>query len=288
MNPEAARSARQNGLALVAVLWMVAALSIVVVGMSQGVRGETRRTSLSRQGIVQGALGTAAVNLVIQEMLSSAEPVTRLTYKNVTYQGTEIAVEILPVNGLIDINNASEALLTKLISVQGGMALERARNLAQATIDIRSIKDSTGQSRGFESVEDWLKVPGIDYTLYARMKNLVSADLFGVGSGRVNALAAPPAVLAVLTGGNTGQALRIASDRDAGRTGIDTTMLNASEIDNASTRRYRISARVPVSTDTQLWTTQTIDLTAIKRDGMPWRILHAERRYEVTRPERSS
>lgn len=271
-----------------AVLWMVAALSIMVVGMSYGVRGETRKASLSRQGVVLGGLGTAAIHLVLQEMLSSPEPITRLSYKDVPYRDRLIRVEILPINGLIDINNAPEPLLAKLISIQGGMEFEQALNLARKTIDIRSEKDPSGQNRGFESVEDWLKVPGIDYALYARMKGLITVDLFGVGSGRVNALAAPREVLMVLTSGNVGQAERIAADRDAGQPGIDTTMLDTADIDTASTNRYRITARVPASTDTQLWTTQTVDLTAVKRDGLPWRLFHAERRVVSARPERLS
>ncbi|MFM9914922.1 MAG: type II secretion system protein GspK [Rhizobacter sp.] len=275
-------------MALVAVLWMVAALSIMVVGMSYGVRGETRKASLTRQGIALGGLGNAAINLVLQEMLSSTERTTRLSYKDVTYQNQLIRVEILPINGLIDINNASESLLTKLISIQGDLDRERATNLARKTIDIRSQKNPAGQGRGFESVEDWLTVPGIDYTLYARMKGLVSADLFGVGSGRVNPLAAPQEVLTVLTGGNVEQASKIASERDSDRTGIDTTMLDASDVETVPTNRFRISARVTASTDTQLWITQTVDITATKRDGLPWRIFHVERRLVSARPERLS
>jgi general secretion pathway protein K len=282
----AAQEARHRGVALVAVLWMVAALSIMVVGMSYGVRAETRRASLSRQSVVLGALGTAATHVVLQEMLSLPEPITRLSYKDVSYQNRLIRVEITPVNGFIDINNAPESLLAKLILVQGGVESEQALSLARRTIEIRSAKDPAGQTHGFEAVEDWLKVPGIDYTLYAKMKSLVSADLLGVGSGRVNALAAPREVLTVLTGGNVEQASRIASDRDAGRIGVDTTMLNANDIDTAATNRYRISARVPASNDTQLWTSQTVEITPIKRDGLPWRIFNAERHFQSARPDR--
>ncbi len=281
-------SPRNQGLALVAVLWMIAALSIMVVGMSHGVLGESRKSSSSRQGVVLGALGTAAIHLVLQEMLASSEQITRLTYKDVSYQNKSINIEIIPANGLIDINNASEALLAKLISTQGQIELKQAMNLAQRTIEMRTEKDPSGQSRGFESVEDWLKVPGMDYTLYARMKNSVTLDLIGVGTGRVNAMAAPRDVLIVLTGGNVEQASRIASDRDAGRVGIDTTMLNASDVEAASTSRFLISARVPASANTQLLITQTVDTTAVKRDGLPWRIFGVERRFVSTRPERLS
>ncbi len=286
---DSAHEARSHrGVALVAVLWMVAALSIMVVGMSYGVREETRKVSLSRQGVALGALGTGAIHLALQEMQSSSEPVTRLSYKDINYQNRLIRIEILPINGLIDINNASESLLVKLFTIQGGVESAQALNLARKTIEIRSSKGLSGEVRGFESVEDWLKVQGIDYTLYARMKGLVSVDLFGIGSGRVNPLAAPREVLTVLTDGNVEQATRIASDRDAGRIGIDTTMLNSGDVESASTDRYRVSAWVPASTETQLWISQIVDIAPILRDGQPWRIFNAERRFVSARPDRLS
>ncbi len=268
---------RDKGFALVAVLWMVAALTLMVASISYSVRGETSRTAASRQSVILGAIAIAAINITLQEMLSSSKPIIHLSYKDIYYQEKLIRIEILPVNGLIDINNASESMLSRLISIQGGIDPDRALNLSRSIIEIRSIKDLKGHKRGFESVEDLLHVPGIDYTLYAKIKDLVSVDLSGTRSGRVNALAAPQGVLNVLTGGNIEQAARIASERDAGRVGIDTTMLSTSDLETTSIDRYRISACVPTSTEMKLWASQTIDIAPGKLSRSPWRIFNAER-----------
>ena len=45
----------ERGLALVAVLWLVAALSLIVTGLVASVRSETRLVSGAREGVVAGA-----------------------------------------------------------------------------------------------------------------------------------------------------------------------------------------------------------------------------------------
>ena len=95
---------------LIAVLWIVAALSIIVTGITRSVREEARMMSLARQGVEFSALGDAAIQLALQEMVSRTVPVGRLTQVDTTYRGISIPVEIMPLNGLININR-SEALL---------------------------------------------------------------------------------------------------------------------------------------------------------------------------------
>ena len=56
-----------NGLALVAVLWIVAALSIMVTGAMHSVRSELRLVSHVRQSVEAAAKGEAAMQLVLQE-----------------------------------------------------------------------------------------------------------------------------------------------------------------------------------------------------------------------------
>ena len=278
-----------RGLALVAVLWMVAALSIMVVGMSAVVRAETRAVSMSRQSIQLGAQGVAAINLVLQDMVAAAPRINRLTTREVSYAGQDIRVEILPLNGLIDINNASEALLAKLISIQGGVEYQQGLRLARSSIEKRSLKDRTGKARGFEALEDWLSVEGMDYELYARVRDLATADLYAVGTGRVNPLAAPREVLNVLAGGNDTLVARIASERDTGTPGIDTTALEAADVESGIADRFRLTAsvQVPGSPDLLLRVVQSVDLAPAKRDGLPWRIFDTDRRFHNLRADRS-
>lgn len=266
-------------MALIAVLWIVAALGIIVTGMVHAVRNEVRLVSGARQTVVAEAVGDAAIHLVLQEMAVSQDRPKRLLTSNVTYQNQTIAVQVLPLNGLIDINKAPQALLASLFSVAGGVDPNAASALAQATVETRERKDALGQAEGFEANEDLLRVPGLSYTVYANISRLITADQ--PGSGKVNPMAAPEGVLTVLAGGNTQRAGSIAANRDAGATGIDTTTTLTSEyIDNADTQRFQLQARVPLSNGASLLISRSVDLADGMQDGLPWRTYHTEQRFQ--------
>ena len=62
---QARRSAPSHGVALIAVLWIVAALTIIVTGLSRTVRDEVHLVASARQSVVAQALGDAARTAVI-------------------------------------------------------------------------------------------------------------------------------------------------------------------------------------------------------------------------------
>ena len=271
-------NASSRGVALIAVLWIVAALTIIVTGFSRAVRNEVQFVSSARQSVVAQALGDAAVVLVLQKMAANSTPVNRLTYLDTLYRNVPIRVEIMPLNGLVDINRATSPLLSRLYEVAGGVSPDAAQALALATIEVRERRGERGQPERFEAIEDLLRVPGVDYDLYARLSSLITADLRG--SGRVNPMAAPVGVLAVLANGDAGLAARIARERDAGLESIDTTALEISFTDTSSVRRYRLQARVPLEDGTWLRTSCDVDLGVSVRDGLPWRTFYTQRRFE--------
>ena len=59
-------TAPARGLALIAVLWIVAALAIGVTGLTQSVRSETRTLIAQRQQLQARALGEAAIALAVR------------------------------------------------------------------------------------------------------------------------------------------------------------------------------------------------------------------------------
>jgi general secretion pathway protein K len=274
-----------RGMVLVAVLWMVAALTVVVTGITRSVREEARVSALSRQSVEAGALGDAAIHLVLQDMAMQTSPVARLTQLHVPYRGVQVEVQIMPLNGLIDINNAPAELLAALYVQAGGLGAPAAAALAQATVETRSRKDARGLPERFEAPEDLLRVPGVAYDLYAKIADLVTADLRS--GGKVNPLAAPASVLAVLANGNAAVASRIASARDAGQEGIDTTALDAGLTDNLSVRRYRIQARLPLPDGMWLRVSRSVELDVRGRGGLPWYTFHTQRGFEPS-PRKSS
>lgn len=259
---------RARGIALVAVLWMVAALSIIATGITRVIREEARMMSIARQTVQAQALGDAAIQIALQRLAADNRPILRTGQSDVTYGGVTMAVEVMPLNGLIDINAAPPPLLARLYTIAGGLAPGAGDALAQATVEARERRSVQGRQNRFEAEEDLLRVPGVTYDLYARLSGLITADLRS--AGRVNPMAAPLEVLTVLAGGNAAAASLIVSKRDSGQDGIDTTALDPGSLDAGSVRRLRIQARVPTSDGTWLRVTRFVDLNARTRDGAPW------------------
>jgi general secretion pathway protein K len=263
---------------LVAVLWIVAALSILVTGMVQAQRDEIRLVAAARQTVQGSALGNAAIQLVLQQIAGRVEPVSRMARIEVAYGGLAIPVQVIPLNGLIDLNRAPEQLLAAAFFIAGKVDPERAAVLAKTVIAARTAPAFSPARPRFESIEDLLQVPGVDFALYARLSSVITTD--STGGGRVNPMAAPESVLLVLSGGDAGRAARIAANRDSGGAGVDTTDLPAQFIDAAVSTRFRLVAQVPVPDGRRLLSSRMVEFRRVAPEGVPWRIFQAEDRFE--------
>ena len=270
-----ARRRHQQGIALIAVLWIVAALSIIVTGVVHSVRSELRLINHTRQAVEGLALGEAAIALILQDISVRPERPTRFTQMDVAYLGHAMQVEIIPLSGLIDLNSAPEPLLASLYAVAGAKDVAVAAALAEATVQVRSERDARGREKGFEAAQDLLRVPGFDFDLYARLSPLITAEAQGSG-GKVNPQAAPKEVLAVLAQGNLALAGDLAMQRANGAADIDTTGLNAPFIANIASSRYKLQARVALADGMQVVVSRSVDLRPDSRTGLPWRIFNAE------------
>lgn len=272
------RKSSDAGVALVAVLWIVAALSILVTGMVQAQRDEIKLVASGRQLVQGAAAGTAAAQLVLQELAAPPAQLVGLRRVETRFDGMTIPVEVMPLNGLIDLNRAPESLMVALFGIAGGLAPDQAAAMAKALVMSR--QPGVGRVRGprYEAVEDLLQLQGVDFDLYARLAPLVTTD--SLGRGRVNPMAAPEDVLVVLAKGDAERAARIAAQRDAGQPGIDTTNLTAEFLDNAGTARLRVRARVALADGRYLISTRMVDLNRTASDGVPWQIIHADDRLE--------
>lgn len=259
---------QRRGMALLAVLWIVAALSVIATGLVHSLRQETRAMALVRQQVQAQALGDAAMQIALQVLVADRRPLLQAVVQRVDFHDVAMQLRITPLTGLIDLNAAGLPLLRRLFVVAGGLAPDAAQALAQAVLQYRQQRDAKGAQQRFEAAPDLLRVPGIDYDLYARLAPLLTADLRG--SGRVNPLAAPVQVLTVLAAGNAAQAHKIAAARDAGQVGVDTSALDANLIDNSTSRRLRLEALVPLADGGMVRVERDVDLDARTPDGEPW------------------
>ncbi len=267
---------RHAGMALIAVLWIVAALSLLVVGMSQTVRQQILVAGMQRDEVVGQALGEAAVALTLQELQVAPQRPRGVVQINQRFDGVDMAVEVMPLNGLISLNGAGPALLANVLRVAGGLNSSAADALAFAMVQWRDERAEGSDKRWFEAVEDILLVPGFDYALYERVNSVFTAV---TRSGGVNPMAAPPEVLAVLADGNLARAASIAQSRTGADANVDTSSLNQGFVARGGADEYRISVKVPLEEGKMLLLTRDIGLSPTP-SGDPWRVFSAARRIK--------
>ena len=268
-----ARSLRDRGMTLVIVLWVVAALTILVAGLVRAQHSELRLASAARSQLVAVASGRAAIQRAVQEMAGSPQPVARLTRRPAREAGLEIELEVMPLVGLVDLNSAPEVLLQMLLQQAGGLAEAPARAVVGA---VMSRRQAAGGAARFDATEELLALPGVDHDLFARIAPLMTTD--SAGGGRVNPLAAPYPVLLVLASGNADLAQRIAGERDAGSVVIDTTRLESAFIDANVSSRYRITAHVLAADGLRWAVVQEVELRQGDPGGPPWQTLRTASR----------
>lgn len=280
-----ARTNDARGMVLVAVLWLVASLSLIVSGLVGTMRQQLRLTGTLQENLNATSLADGAIHLALQSLKATGAPPSRLQPIETEYSGVRMVVEVRPLNGLIDLNAAPRELLAALLTYAGGMDKAAALAMAGQWVEVRERRDARGVPQGFESAEDLLGLPGVDYALYARLKDLVTADLRG--SGRVNPLAAPSGVLEVLAEGNAGRAQQWLQARAATPTVPDLSGINSAFVEpNVSSTRVQLTARIPV--EGGVWVRfRGVDLAGSPREGLPWRTFRAAAWLEPGAPAQS-
>ena len=83
---------RHAGMALIAVLWIVAALSVMVIGLSGSVRQQIRIAGAQRDQVSGQAVAEAAMALALQTMAASQERAAGVVNVQVSYGGQTIGV----------------------------------------------------------------------------------------------------------------------------------------------------------------------------------------------------
>ncbi len=189
-----ARSVRphaRRGSALLAVLWLSAALSAIAFSLAATVRSETDRASTSVEGLKAEFLAQGAVErgLLYLEwgqnyLTPEGQPMFYQGIPRFTLQfpsGTA-DVEIVPETSKMSVNQAPPEDLFRLLSVLG-VDPERARRIALGIVDWRttappgSISPFDGQYLGrspsflgrhasFEEIEELLLIPGVTPELF--------------------------------------------------------------------------------------------------------------------------
>jgi general secretion pathway protein K len=285
MKPATRARQHERGLALVAVMWMVAALAILVASLGTATRSEIHVAQTTRGVVEAAALGDAAIQLAMLELGSLPTPVRGLHTRIYTFEGRDITVELVPVAGLIDINFAPHSLLLALLLYGAQLDEKTAEALAERIIEWRTFEhtldDPAYEAAGvrfrprhglFEYPEDLLQVLGVSYDVYHMIRRFIT--VYGDSAG-IDPMAAPLGVLAVLARGDVALAQQIAAVRDAGDPVSDLTGLVQEHLGTSVSLTYRLDARVESGGRVYL-RTRWVDLGQPGTDGSEWRTLRIE------------
>jgi general secretion pathway protein K len=209
-------NARQNGMALVVVLWLIVLLSMMAAGHARGTHIDTQLAS--RQVSVAQARGyaEAGINHTLLMLLSEKGGDVAVDGRifAVNIGETPVTLAVRSATGLVDLNAASADTLDAALKAAGIAAAKRS-GIVDAILDWRDgdnlrhldgIEDQdyiaaglpwTSRDGRFAAVDELHYLPGIGQDEFERLAPLVT-----VYSGRsgVDVELAPPILVEAMTG----------------------------------------------------------------------------------------
>lgn len=178
---------RESGGALLAVLWLSVALSAIAFSVANTVRGETERTATATESLRAYYLASGSVDRAILwicwgmyggYMNPDGSPRyyrPPMPYIRYSYQPGEVMVEVIPEAGKLNINNAREPDIGRLL-YSIGVDGDRAAQITRGIIAYRAFAEQTSGSppsfssgnatfrprnASLEELEELLLVPGM-------------------------------------------------------------------------------------------------------------------------------
>ncbi|MGP1693607.1 MAG: general secretion pathway protein GspK, partial [Giesbergeria sp.] len=204
-----------RGAALVLVLWVVAALSLIVLASARGIRQQTQNVGFGLERIRAESVLDAALQLAAQRLMADKTLGIQYRVEQMALGQTRVRIEITPSEGLVDVNVASDALLQALLQRVGGLAPGEAAIMVSRIHDYLDPDDipngiggaeaaqyraagwpSLPRNSGLEDLSELRSVLGMTAGLYETI-----APYLGInGQQGIEIGAAPPALIDALTG----------------------------------------------------------------------------------------
>jgi general secretion pathway protein K len=204
-----ARQRREEGVALILVLWVVALLAIFAVSFVHGADTQTKIVRNDYDLARARVLADTGVSLAILDILYQLPEARRLdgSRRELTYEDATIRVRLQNEAGKIDLNHAPPEVLASLLRTSGSDA-DAAAGLAAAVDEWKrhrlsgwnQLGDRTatiGVARPFLALEELREVPGVTQEIYDRVSPFLTILS---ESDRIDPLSAPREVLLSLPG----------------------------------------------------------------------------------------
>lgn len=171
------QAAGSQGMALVLVLWIVAALSIFAMGLGSVLRQEAALVNVSRNMAYGRAAGEAAIFEALRRMAAQPQEMDAMFTQTVVLMGRNIELQIVPWSGFVNINAAPAPLLAMLFQQAAQMPPAAAEALAQTVVQVReAARTRSGSGVAWDAPEDLLQVPGMGYAIFSKVREYMVAE----------------------------------------------------------------------------------------------------------------
>lgn len=277
------QSRSESGVALVMVLWFVAAMSLMVTGIMGEAKLDMRLSQLylrqaQAEALGDGAIQMAMLNMLEQQRSRQSRPAVMDLHEQ--YDEVRVHTRIRPASGYINLNYASEKLLGLMFERLGGLDKREAGVLAARVIKWRSRQaererfDPTLRYGKFEAPEDLLLVEGVNKALYDAVAEAISVT--DHWESQVNLLAAPPAVLQVLADADAALIEHWQQAQKEPSPGVLQPPAETDLVNTAATSIYRVEARIRFPDGQVFQRVRWVEYGQAGRDRLPWRFFRTE------------
>lgn len=254
---------RQNGIALIIVLWLIVLLGVIATGHARNVHSETRlamrqiETAKTRT-LAEAGIQRAIISLMLQN--NAAEFGVSGTVRRLNINEREVSVAVRDATGLVDLNAADASLLGVLFTASGGDPKQQ-EELVYAILDWRDADNFThlhgaedaayraagipwsARDAAFTSVDELRYVMGMTPDIF---KTIASHVTVYSGQAGLNLDYASPYLASLITGQtideNIDGAGRQSTDRT--RAGSAVTRNGTYHIYSSATGKGNVSASV--------------------------------------------
>lgn len=178
--PSGRLAGTQRGVALAMVVWFIAAMSLLVVGIVSEARTDVRMAQTHVARAKAAAAGDGAINLLLarhgqlreQQGAVPGVDVEPVLEAGFTVGELPVRVRMVPASRLLDLRSANPGQLAALFTGAGGLARGDAQRLANTVVQLRNVR---GGQR-WQTVEEWLRVPGFDRALLDAIRDDIRMD----------------------------------------------------------------------------------------------------------------
>ena len=179
---------RQQGAALLLVLWVTVLLAALLVGIAASSRSHSESALYGSERVRAGLAAQAGFAHAIAG-IRTPDPRQRWVPDGRAYHfdfdGTKVTVRVVDVTGLMDLNASTPQMLERLF-VTAGAGAGRAQQLSQAVVDWRSHGQQPGSAMGarssqraggpFKTIDQLARLSGMQPDLYATLAPAVTVQ----------------------------------------------------------------------------------------------------------------